>query len=124
MSSLSILIVEDELIVAENLAMLLRRNGYQVVGIAISGEKALEMVEKHQPNVILMDILLRGNLTGIETAHLIREKYEPIIIYQTAFSDLKTREQALLPSNCFYITKPFRFPELQAILKQINNETN
>jgi CheY-like chemotaxis protein len=118
MSEISILIVEDELIVADNLASFLKRNDYKVVGIASSGEKALEMVEKYPPDIILMDILLRGSLTGIETARIIREQRDVTIVYQTAFSDLETKERAQLPGNCFYITKPFRFPDLLRTLKE------
>ncbi|WP_036486404.1 response regulator [Myxosarcina sp. GI1] len=118
MSKISILIVEDELIPAYNLSNFLKRNDYRVVGIANSGEKALEMVEKDRPNIVLMDILLRGNLNGIETARRLQEKSNIAIVYQTAFSDLETKQQAKLAGNYFYIIKPFQFSNLLKILKE------
>ncbi len=118
MSKISILIVEDELIPAYNLSNFLKRNDYRVVGIANSGEKALEIVEKDRPNIILMDILLRGNLNGIEIARRLQEKGNIAIVYQTAFSDFETKQQAKLAGNYFYIIKPFQCSDLLKSLKE------
>lgn len=117
MFKISILIVEDELIAADSLADLLTIKDYKVVGIANSGEKALEMFEKEQPDIILMDVSVRGELNGIETARRIREKSNISIIFQTAFCDLKTKQQVQLLDNCFYIIKPFLFSDLLKILE-------
>lgn len=116
----SILIAEDELIPAYNLANFLKRNDYTIAGIVSSGEKDLEIVEAEQPNIVLMDILLRGNLNGIKTAHRIQEKSNITIIYQSAFSDFKTKREAELSGNDFYISKPFSFSDLLKILNQVN----
>ena len=71
----NILLVEDERIIAIDLQRRLERFGYSVTGIAASGDQAIELVKKHSPDIILMDIMLVGDIDGIETATLIKKDF-------------------------------------------------
>jgi two-component system, cell cycle sensor histidine kinase and response regulator CckA len=90
MSTTTILIVEDEVIVAENLHMRLEQLGYAVAGIAVKGEEAIEMALRLKPQLILMDIQLNGQEDGIHAAEMIRAQYDVPVIYLTAHSDPAT----------------------------------
>jgi response regulator of citrate/malate metabolism len=70
-----LLIVEDEMIVATDLRMLLERNKYRVTGIARSYEKAMELIENEKPNMVLLDIFLTGKLTGIDLAKKLKQQH-------------------------------------------------
>jgi PAS domain S-box-containing protein len=110
--TINILIVEDELIVAEDLKYLLEDFGYNVVGIADSGEEAILKVAESKPCLVLMDVRLNGSLDGIQTAEKIWSKYEIPIIYLTANSDLSTLQRAKATKPFGYIAKPFKEQEL------------
>ena len=86
MQSLKILVVEDEELVALNLANRLNAKGYQVMETVPSGEQAIELAEKKLPDLILMDVSLAGKLDGIETSRRIFNRFHIPIIYLTAFS--------------------------------------
>ncbi len=101
-----ILIVEDERIVADDLKMSLERLGYKVSGIVSNGEEAIKKAEKLQPDLVLMDIVLRG-MDGIEAARMIRTRFNIPVIYLTAYADRETLEQAKITEPFGYITKPF-----------------
>ena len=117
MENLKILIVEDELLIAENLAIKLKKFGYTIGNIVSSGKAALEYVRSEKPDLILMDIAIKGNLNGIQTAAKINEKAEIPIIYLTAYADDETLERAT-QTNCYgYILKPFKDRELNATIK-------
>jgi two-component system, cell cycle sensor histidine kinase and response regulator CckA len=107
-----ILIVEDETIVAENLAVKLRQLGYEVIGIAAEGEAALDMVKHLNPQLILMDIKLGGDLDGIEAADAIRRQFDVPVIFLTAHSDPVTLSRAKLTGPSGYILKPFEIREV------------
>jgi len=103
----NILIVEDEAVVAADLAGKLERAGYRVVGIAADGEEALETTAAQLPDLVLMDIRLAGPMDGIETADRIRESHSIPIIYLTAHSDASTLQRASMTEPFGYILKPF-----------------
>jgi len=103
----NILIVEDEAVVAADLAGKLERAGYRVVGIAADGEEALETAAAQLPDLVLMDIRLAGQMDGIETAERIREARNIPIIYLTAHSDASTLQRASMTEPFGYILKPF-----------------
>ena len=90
MNKITVLIVEDEGIVAENLASKLKNLGYEVAGIATRGEEAVAMADRLRPNLVLMDILLEGSMDGIEAAEVIHRQYDVPVIYLTAYSDPAT----------------------------------
>ncbi|MFM6192032.1 MAG: response regulator [Planktothrix sp.] len=114
----TILIVEDELIAAESIARSLRKQGYTVIARINSGEKALEQIAKKCPDLILMDIHLRGDLDGVETAKRIREQYQIPIIYITAYSDSSTIERTKETNPSGYLVKPFKSQEVIDIVEK------
>jgi PAS domain S-box-containing protein len=112
MSKTAILIVEDEGIVAKDLAHKLETLGYEVAGIAESGEESIELAQQLQPDLILMDIWLKGPMDGIEAAETIQRIHHVPIIYLTAHSDPATLARAKITEPFGYILKPFRQREL------------
>ena len=107
-----ILIVEDETIVAEDLAAKLRRLNYEIVGIAAEGEEAVEMAGRLHPHLILMDVRLQGTLDGIAAAQAIHAEHDIPIIYLTAHSDTDTLSRAKETGPFGYILKPFEERDL------------
>ena len=103
----SCLIVEDEPLIAFDLKCRLERSGYTVSGIADSMFTAKQALEIHKPDVVFMDICIKGAADGIELADLIRQSYDVPVIYVTAHSDLETLERAKLTEPFGYIVKPF-----------------
>ena len=95
-SSMRILVVEDERIVAEDIIGSLERLGFSNTVVVSSGEKALEESEKTVPELVLMDIVLEGEMSGIEAAGIIREKFDIPVIYLTAYADRSILEKAKL----------------------------
>lgn len=113
MSDYKVLVVEDELLVAADIEESLEILGYTVVGTVATGKAAIESVEKHLPDIILMDIMLKGDMNGIEAANIIRKKHDVPIIYLTANADLGTIEKAKISLPYGYIIKPFTEKDLQ-----------
>jgi DNA-binding LytR/AlgR family response regulator len=113
MSDYKILIVEDELLVAADIEESLQSLGYTVIGSVATGRDAIETVERQLPDIILMDIMLKGNMTGIDAANIIRQKHNVPIIYLTANADLATIEKAKVSLPYGYIIKPFTDKDLQ-----------
>lgn len=113
MSKLNILIVEDEFLVGADIEESLIGLGYNVQKCVASGPAAIAEVERRLPDVILMDIRLKGEMTGIDAAKLIRENHDVPIIYLTANADLSTIEQAKSSLPYGYIIKPFTEKDLQ-----------
>jgi diguanylate cyclase (GGDEF)-like protein/PAS domain S-box-containing protein len=111
-----ILIVEDEKIIAFDLQRRLKSFGFEVLGSCSSGSEALEFCAKERPDVVLMDILLEGELDGIETGKLLLERYQVPSIFLTAYSDPATLERAKVAQPLAYIIKPFKERELQTTL--------
>lgn len=114
MSKIKILIVEDESIVAMDIKHRAEGLGYQVIGVTPSGEEALEMVRENPPNLILMDIVLKGKIDGIETAQRIHDTYDIPVLYLTAYSDEETLKRAKITEPFGYIIKPFEDRELHS----------
>jgi PAS domain S-box-containing protein len=113
----SILIVEDEALVAEDLRVQLEHAGYFVVATVASGEAALELLQGMQVDLVLMDIVIQGSMDGIETAGRIRELYEVPVVYITAFTDRAKLERAKLTEPYGYLIKPFDERELQTTIE-------
>lgn len=119
MPGIKILIIEDELMVAEDIAARLERDGYEVIGIADSAEQALGIISKQTPDLCLVDIQIKGPLDGVSTAGLITRQFaSPVpIIYLTALSDTATIAKAKSTFPAAYIVKPFRERELQIAIE-------
>jgi PAS domain S-box-containing protein len=112
-----ILIVEDQKIVAEDIKEVLTKLRYKVIGIVSSGEEAIKKAEETQPDLILMDIKLKGEMDGIEAAKNIRAHLDISIVYLTAYSDEKTLERAKITEPFGYIIKPFEDRELHSTIE-------
>ena len=107
-----ILIVEDEGIVALDIQNRLEAHGFEVIDIVSTGSRAVESAMAEYPDLILMDINLKGSIDGIETASLIKRHIDCPIIFLTAFADEKTLKKARISDASGYILKPFREGEL------------
>ena len=112
-----VLIVEDENIVAMDLSRRLSRLGYQVIGMASNGKRALELVESRHPDIILMDIHIKGNKDGIEVADDINELYHIPVIFLTAYSEDSTLARARQTRPYGYLLKPFSERELHVAIQ-------
>lgn len=112
-----ILIVEDESIVALDIARRLKGLGYGVSAVVSSGEEALESVRRDRPDLVLMDIVLQREMDGIHTAAQIQSLFDIPVIYLTAYSDDKTLERAKVTEPFGYVTKPFDTRDLQIAIE-------
>ncbi|HEO98166.1 MAG: response regulator [Campylobacterales bacterium] len=129
MKYINILIVEDESIVAMEIKIYLSKQGYNVMGIASNSNDALSIVTSHKIDIVMMDISIKGNKDGIETALMIK-KHHPMmqIIFLTAYNDEHHIDRAIEIDPVAYLTKPFDRKELNVFLKiarhRINKETH
>ncbi|GAB5538123.1 MAG: hypothetical protein Salg2KO_02260 [Salibacteraceae bacterium] len=115
--SMNILVVEDESIVAKDIQVCLKKLGYSVIGICSSGEEAIEKAEETQPDLVMMDIMLKGELSGIQAAAAIREKRDIPIIFLTAYTDRDTVDKAKETEPYGYIIKPFKEIDIQTAIE-------
>ncbi|WP_292374234.1 response regulator [Methanosarcina sp. UBA411] len=112
-----ILVVEDEHIVAMGIKKMLKSLGYTVTGIASSGEDAISKAESTFPDVVLMDIMLKGDMDGVEAAMGIKEMFNIPVVYLTAYSDSKILERAKRTEPFGYIIKPFDEKDLYSSIE-------
>jgi PAS domain S-box-containing protein len=112
-----ILVVEDELIVAENIRVMLTSWGYVVPPPAASIAEALHVLEDLRPDMVLMDIQLEGPMDGVHLAQQIRERFNIPLIYLTAYADAETVRQALIAEPYGYLVKPFSAAELRTTVE-------
>ncbi|MBW2568790.1 MAG: response regulator [Deltaproteobacteria bacterium] len=117
MPETKILIVEDEAIVAEDIRSTLQTLGYTISAVVSSGEEAIAKIEEDAPDLVLMDIVLKGDMDGIEAASQIRFRFNIPVVYLTAFTDKKTIERAKLTEPFGYIVKPFEDRELHSTVE-------
>ena len=112
-----ILIVEDEIIIAEGIQRTLKKMGYDVPAIVSSGEEAIKKIKENNPDLILMDIVIHGKMDGIETAGQIHSLFDIPVVYLTAYADEKTLERAKITEPFGYLIKPFKERELQITIE-------
>jgi two-component system, LytTR family, response regulator LytT len=117
MSKTNILIVEDESIVAKDIQHSLKKLGYTVVGICSNGEDAIKSAEEMSPDLVLMDIMLKGDMSGIEAADQIRQRMNIPVIYLTAYADESTLNKAKVTEPYGYIIKPFKEIDLHTAIE-------
>lgn len=117
MTKARILIVEDESIVAEDVQDILKSSGYVVLGVATSGEEAVQKAALTHPDLVLMDVVLRGKLDGVVAAEQIRSRFNIPVVYLTAYSDDKTLERSKITEPYGYILKPFEERELHTTIE-------
>ncbi|MEM9508999.1 MAG: EAL domain-containing protein [Cyanobacteria bacterium P01_E01_bin.35] len=115
----NILIVEDELLIAKITAKKLSKIGYNVSKIVSSGQAAIEFAHQAQLDLILMDIAIKGEIDGIETAARIKSRLDIPVIFLTAYANDETLERAAQIGCYGYLIKPFRDKELQATVKMV-----
>lgn len=108
----NILIVEDEEVIAMDLKKTISNFGYNVLSTVSSGEEALNFMADNKPNLVIMDILLAGDLNGIETGVIMSERFEVPIIYITAYAKEILLRSKITESSTFLV-KPFNESELQ-----------
>ena len=112
-----VFIVEDEVIVAESLKDHLQSLGYNVIGQATSGEEALDKITNNLPDLILMDIMLKGEMDGVETAKEVHHRYRIPVVFLTAYSDSDTLQRAKLIEPFGFLIKPYKVRELFSTLE-------
>ncbi len=114
-----ILIVEDEIIIAEDLRLTIQNFGHEVIAIVSSGEEAVAFANKLMPDIIFMDINLDGELNGIDAAIKIRENHSIPIIFCSAYIDRVTQRETSLIKPGIFISKPVEESKIQIALNNI-----
>lgn len=117
MTKIKILVVEDESIISKDIQHSLKRLGYDVVGASATGEKAIELAAEKKPDLVLMDIMLKGDMNGIEAAEVIKREHEIPVIFLTAYADETTLEKAKVLEPNGYIIKPFKEIDLHSSIE-------
>ncbi len=117
-----ILVVEDDMIIAANISLQLTNLGYEITGIETRGEEALAHVLLNAPDIILMDVNLRGDLDGIETARAIQKNIEVPIVYLTANTDDISFTRAKETHPYAFIPKPLNIQQLQRSLALVEEQ--
>jgi len=109
--ALKVLIVEDQFLEADSLSIILKKEGHEIHGVAKSVEEAIKLIDKRKPDIVLVDVFLKGKLTGIDLARLLDQKNIPFI-FLTANSNSITMEEALATKPFGFLVKPFREREI------------
>jgi signal transduction histidine kinase len=113
----TIFVVEDESIIALDIKNSLRKSGYQVAGMATSAIEALKKIAEVSPDLVLMDIQLRGEMDGVETAERVRTDFQIPVVYLTAHADEHTLQRAKITQPFGYVLKPFEDKELTTTIE-------
>ncbi len=121
-SGVKVLIVEDEVIIASDITKILTKLGHTVLGIVTSGEQSIREAGKVRPDVILMDIRLKGKIDGVRAARTIQARFRIPVVYLTAFSDPETMDRAWTTKPLAFIQKPFEVQELESVLAGLNHK--
>ena len=119
MNSPSVLIVEDDGLIALSLLQLLQKSGYNVMDPVCSGEEAIDAVKEFIPDLILMDIRLGGNIDGIETAYTILQDFDIPVIFLSALSERDRLDRAKEINTSVFFSKPFCENELLSAIKKV-----
>ena len=117
MGKVQILVVEDEKDLAKLIQRILNRLGYGIAAVVDSGEDAIKAAEKTFPDLVLMDIKLKGEMDGIEAAELIRTRFNIPVVYVTAFTNDTILQRAKISEPFGYLVKPFKKRELQTTIE-------
>lgn len=117
MVKLKIGIIEDEMVIANTIAVILRHLDYETTSVADSYNTAVKMMEEEKPDLVLVDIILKGKKDGIDVANYIRDKYSTPIIFLTANSDMTTVQRAKAAKPNAYLLKPFSKADLYAAIE-------
>ncbi len=113
-----VLIVEDEAVSAMALAWVLRRLGYDIWGPVATGEQALSLIESVKPNLVLMDILLAGDIDGVDAAETIRQTSDVPVVFMTGYLDKDTLERIGRVTCSSLVTKPYDLDTVGGVVEQ------
>ncbi len=116
MKDIKVLIVENEMIVAMMIKLKLANMGYCVAGVVTTGEEAIHLVNEELPDLVLMDIWLKGKMDGVEAAMRIRRGHNVPIVFLTGDSSQETRNRAELINPSGFLYKPFMDEELEYMI--------
>lgn len=114
---MKILVVEDESIVAKDIQVCLRKLGYDVVDVVSTGERAVEVAAEKDPDLVMMDIMLKGEMSGVDAAAAIRNTKDIPVIFLTAYTDKDTVGKAKETEPYGYIIKPFKEIDIQTAIE-------
>ncbi len=117
MEQATILVVEDETIVAKDIQCSLQRLGYHVPSTATSGEEAIRKAGEIKPDLVIMDIVLKGRMDGVETARHLQHQFDLPVVYLTAYADHQTLERVKTTTPAGYMLKPFQPTELRTTIE-------
>jgi len=117
MQRTKILVVEDERIIAKDIKMSLEGLGYDVCALVASGEDVIEMAKRENPDLLLMDIMLKGEIDGIETVNQLRSHLDVPVVYLTAYADDNILQRAKVTEPMGYLIKPFKDRELHSAIE-------
>ena len=117
MINAKILVVDDEIIVAQNIESWLKRFGYHVPATFSSAEQAIQHITQEKPDLVLLDIHLAGEMDGVEAAQQIRTRFDIPVVFLSAYADTETIQRALLTEPYGYVLKPFNIRQLRSTIE-------
>ncbi|MFO0321041.1 MAG: LytTR family transcriptional regulator DNA-binding domain-containing protein [Bacteroidota bacterium] len=116
-SLINVYIVEDESIVAKDIFNCLKKLGYNIAGTTNNSEDAIKEIFVLKPDIVLMDIMIKGSVSGIDVAEILRKEYNIPVIFLTAFADESTLSKAKITEPYGYILKPFKEVDLHSTIE-------
>ncbi|MBD3307070.1 response regulator [candidate division KSB3 bacterium] len=117
MTTIKMLIIEDEMLIAMRLRKKFIEMGYHVCSLAATGRKALEIAEREQPDVVLVDIKLSGGMSGIEAAQKLHDRFGIPFVYATGYESQEIMDQAMATNPLGYFLKPLRCEEISQTIQ-------
>ena len=123
MAKANIMVVEDEGVVSIDIRNMLKKAGYSIAAVAFQGDEAVEKAELSAPDIVLMDIGLKGEIDGIEAAKKIRDRFQIPVVFLTGFADKVTMTKAQEVNPAGFIIKPINEEELKKTLEDILKKT-
>jgi len=117
------MVVEDEGVVSIDIRNMLKKAGYSIAAVAFQGDEAVEKAELSSPDLVLMDIGLKGKIDGIEAAKRIRDRFQIPVVFLTDFADEVTAAKAQEVNPSGFIIKPINEEELKKTLEEILKNT-
>ena len=121
MNKHKVLIVEDEILVAETIRQSLLRHGYAVAAMAVTGEEAIRLAEIYTPDVVIMDIALKDEMDGIQAASTINMRRATPVIFLTAHASMDMFNRAKIIERFVYISKPFKDRQILSAIETLTN---
>jgi DNA-binding response OmpR family regulator len=115
----SVLIVENEILIADHISRVVDDLGYRSLDPAFDVDQAIQLFNEHHPDLVIVDIRLRGVASGIDFVEWLRIKYTTPVIYITVFNDFATKHKAKATEALAYLTKPFSETELGFYIKSV-----